>query len=55
LPSAAWKDIRHAGRRDHLRFSHGFSPAKLMVEYGKTIRVYAYSLITISAMLAIGI
>jgi lactate permease len=32
----------------------GFSPAKLVVEYGKTIKVCAYSLITISAMLAIG-
>jgi lactate permease len=35
-------------------FLMGFSPAKLAVEYGKTIRVCAYSLITISAMLAIG-
>ena len=35
-------------------FLMGFSPAKLMMEYGKTIRVCAYSLITISAMLAIG-
>jgi lactate permease len=32
----------------------GFSPAKLVVEYGRTIKVCAYSLITISAMLAIG-
>ncbi|MBV9522000.1 MAG: L-lactate permease [Alphaproteobacteria bacterium] len=32
----------------------GFSPARLVVEYGKTIKVCAYSLITISAMLAIG-
>jgi lactate permease len=32
----------------------GFSPVKLVVEYGKTIRVCAYSLLTISAMLAIG-
>jgi lactate permease len=32
----------------------GFSPAKLLVEYGRTIKVCAYSLITISAMLAIG-
>jgi lactate permease len=32
----------------------GFSPAKLAVEYGRTIKVCAYSLITISAMLAIG-
>ena len=31
-----------------------FSPAKLIVEYGRTIKVCAYSLITISAMLAIG-
>jgi lactate permease len=35
-------------------FLMGFSPAKLAVEYGKTIRVCAYSLVTISAMLAIG-
>ena len=32
----------------------GFSPAKLAVEYGRTIKVCAYSLVTISAMLAIG-
>ena len=32
----------------------GFSPVRLVVEYGKTLRVCAYSLITISAMLAIG-
>jgi lactate permease len=32
----------------------GFSPAKIVTEYGKTIRVCAYSLLTISAMLAIG-
>ena len=32
----------------------GFSPAKLVGEYAKTIKVCAYSLITISAMLAIG-
>ncbi len=35
-------------------FVMGFSPAGLVVEYGKTIKVCAYSLITISAMLAIG-
>ena len=35
-------------------FLMGFSPAKLAVEYGKTIKVCAYSLLTISAMLAIG-
>jgi len=35
-------------------FLLGFSPAKLATEYGKTIKVCAYSLITISAMLAIG-
>jgi lactate permease len=35
-------------------FLMGFSPAKLVVEFGKTIRICAYSLITISAMLAIG-
>jgi lactate permease len=32
----------------------GFSPVRLVVEYGKTLKVCAYSLITISAMLAIG-
>ena len=32
----------------------GFSPVELVVEYGKTIKVCAYSLLTISAMLAIG-
>jgi lactate permease len=32
----------------------GFSPVKLVSEYGKTIKVCAYSLLTISAMLAIG-
>lgn len=32
----------------------GFSPARLVVEYGRTIKVCAISLITISAMLAIG-
>jgi lactate permease len=32
----------------------GFSPLKLITEYGRTIRVCAISLITISAMLAIG-
>jgi lactate permease len=35
-------------------FLMGFSPVKLVAEYGKTIKVCAYSLITISAMLAIG-
>ena len=35
-------------------FVMGFSPAKLVAEYGRTIKVCAYSLITISAMLAIG-
>jgi lactate permease len=32
----------------------GFSPARLVVAYGRTIRICAYSLITICAMLAIG-
>jgi lactate permease len=32
----------------------GFSPGGLVVAYGKTIKVCAYSLVTISAMLAIG-
>ena len=32
----------------------GFSPAKLVAEYGRTLRVCGVSLITISAMLAIG-
>jgi lactate permease len=35
-------------------FLMGFSPLRLIVEYGKTIKVCAYSLLTISAMLAIG-
>ncbi len=35
-------------------FVMGFSPVKLVAEYGRTIKVCAYSLITISAMLAIG-
>lgn len=35
-------------------FLMGFSPAKLISEYGRTIKVCAISLITISAMLAIG-
>ncbi|HEY4140236.1 MAG TPA: L-lactate permease [Pseudolabrys sp.] len=32
----------------------GFGPAKIVTEYAKTIKVCAYSLLTISAMLAIG-
>jgi len=35
-------------------FVMGFSPVKLVAEYGRTIKVCAYSLITIAAMLAIG-
>jgi lactate permease len=35
-------------------FLAGFSPAKMIGEYGRTIRLCAISLITISAMLAIG-
>ncbi|MBI3701866.1 MAG: L-lactate permease [Afipia sp.] len=35
-------------------FLMGFSPAKMIAEYGRTIKVCAISLITISAMLAIG-
>src|SRR4051812_15698907 len=35
-------------------FVMGFTPGKMIAEYGRTIRVCAYSLITISAMLAIG-
>ena len=35
-------------------FLMGFSPVRLVVAYGKTIKVCAYSLLTISAMLAIG-
>ncbi|NVN85165.1 MAG: L-lactate permease [Rhodopseudomonas sp.] len=35
-------------------FLMGFSPLKMIAEYGRTIRVCAISLITISAMLAIG-
>jgi lactate permease len=35
-------------------FIMGFSPVRLVVEYGKTLRICAYSLLTICAMLAIG-
>jgi lactate permease len=35
-------------------FLAGFSPARMISEYGRTIRLCAISLITISAMLAIG-
>jgi lactate permease len=35
-------------------FLMGFSPAKMIVQYGKTIKLCGVSLITISAMLAIG-
>lgn len=35
-------------------FIMGFSPLKMIMEYGRTIKICAYSLITISAMLAIG-
>src|SRR5947209_8801925 len=35
-------------------FIMGFTPGKLIAEYGRTLKVCAYSLITISAMLAIG-
>jgi lactate permease len=35
-------------------FVMGFSPAQLVSAYGRTIKVCAYSLVTISAMLAIG-
>jgi lactate permease len=35
-------------------FVMGFSPIKMIKEYGATIKLCAYSLITISAMLAIG-
>jgi lactate permease len=35
-------------------FVMGFSPVKLVAEYGRTIKICAYPLITISAMLAIG-
>jgi lactate permease len=35
-------------------FVMGFSPAKMIAEYGRTLRICTYSLITICAMLAIG-
>ncbi|MEA2758137.1 MAG: lactate permease [Methylobacteriaceae bacterium] len=35
-------------------FVMGFTPGSLIAEYGRTIRICAFSLITISAMLAIG-
>ena len=36
------------------RFVMGFSPGRMIKAYGETLRVVSYSLITISAMLAIG-
>ena len=44
----------HATDRAVMLCLMGFSPAKLISEYGRTIKVCAISLITISAMLAIG-
>jgi lactate permease len=35
-------------------FIMGFSPVRMAIEYAKTIKICAYSLITIAAMLAIG-
>jgi lactate permease len=35
-------------------FVMGFSPVRILMVYGRTIKICAYSLITISAMLAIG-
>jgi lactate permease len=35
-------------------FVMGFSPGKMIAEYGRTLRICTYSLITICAMLAIG-
>jgi lactate permease len=35
-------------------FVMGFSPVRLIAEYGRTLKICAYSLVTISAMLAIG-
>jgi lactate permease len=35
-------------------FVMGFSPVRILIVYGRTIKLCAYSLITISAMLAIG-
>ncbi|HEY0571728.1 MAG TPA: L-lactate permease [Enterovirga sp.] len=35
-------------------FLMGFSPGKMIAEYGRTLRICTYSLITICAMLAIG-
>jgi len=35
-------------------FVMGFSPGKMLAEYGRTLRICTYSLITICAMLAIG-
>lgn len=35
-------------------FLMGFSPGRMISEYGRTLKICAYSLITISAMLAIG-
>ena len=44
----------HVDCRDHFRPAGGLSPARMIGEYGRTIRLCAISLITISAMLAIG-
>src|SRR5262249_24976674 len=35
-------------------FIMGFSPVRILMVYGRTVKITAYSLITISAMLAIG-
>jgi lactate permease len=35
-------------------FLMGFKPGRMIAEYGRTLRICAYSLVTISAMLAIG-
>ena len=46
---------RHADRRDHLRLPDGLLAGEAWSrEYGRTIKLCAISLITISAMLAIG-
>ena len=46
--------FRHVDRCDHLRLADGLLAGTAGDGYGKTIRICAYSLITISAMLAIG-
>ena len=53
-PARSRRRATLSARRTKSGVLMGFSPAKLIGEYGRTIKVCAISLITISAMLAIG-